>query len=302
VTFPNLVIAGAPKCGTSSLFNWLVDHPDACGSSVKETFFLMDEDHPLRRANANIQDHGLEGYAGYFTGCGPERKVIVEATTHYMYQKTALDVLATLPTHPRILFLLRKPSERVHSSFAYSKSKGYVRDDLSFAEYLRLIRGNPGRRALESALGPSAFVLSHDLQFSRYVDYIVQWRDRIGAERIRILLFEQMRSDPRAFMRDLCVWLGLDPALYEGYDFAARNTTVAVRSRGLQRFARAASTLALGPVRDALKALYVTVQSKKASGEMSDSDRIALAELEEEFRPFNERLAGEFGLNLDAWN
>jgi hypothetical protein len=49
MSLPNLVIAGAPKCGTSSLFYWLADHPQACGSTVKETFYLMDEEHPLRR-------------------------------------------------------------------------------------------------------------------------------------------------------------------------------------------------------------------------------------------------------------
>jgi len=42
--FPNLVIAGAPKSGTSSLFFWLAAHPEVCGSQKKETYFLADKD------------------------------------------------------------------------------------------------------------------------------------------------------------------------------------------------------------------------------------------------------------------
>src|SRR5688572_5812110 len=39
---PNVIIAGAPKCGTSSLFRWLTDHPQVGGSTMKETYFFID--------------------------------------------------------------------------------------------------------------------------------------------------------------------------------------------------------------------------------------------------------------------
>ena len=41
---PNLVIAGVPKAGTTSLFNYLAQHPDICPSDVKETRYF----EPLR--------------------------------------------------------------------------------------------------------------------------------------------------------------------------------------------------------------------------------------------------------------
>ena len=44
---PNVVIAGAPKCGTTSLFAWLADHPDVCGSNVKEARYFLDPGDPL---------------------------------------------------------------------------------------------------------------------------------------------------------------------------------------------------------------------------------------------------------------
>ena len=42
---PNLVIVGVGKAGTTSLFHYLRQHPDICGSDIKELRFL----NPLRR-------------------------------------------------------------------------------------------------------------------------------------------------------------------------------------------------------------------------------------------------------------
>ena len=34
------IIAGVNKCGTTSVFRYLADHPDVCASSIKETRFF----------------------------------------------------------------------------------------------------------------------------------------------------------------------------------------------------------------------------------------------------------------------
>lgn len=53
---PSLIIAGAPKCGTTSLFDYLIRHPDIGGSSVKETHYFMDCNYPLYNSKANYDD------------------------------------------------------------------------------------------------------------------------------------------------------------------------------------------------------------------------------------------------------
>jgi hypothetical protein len=305
VTYPNLVIAGAPKCGTSSLFNWLVDHPDVCGSSVKETFFLMDRDNPLRRKACNFHDHGLEAYASFFPDCSSGDRIVVEATTHYLYQQTALDVLASLATRPRILFVLRKPSERVLSSFGFSRNNlGRVRGDLSFSDYVRLVESGDDPRTFERRLGagPSAYVLARDLRYSRYVDYLAQWRDRVGEDRMRILLFEEMSADPRREVQTICDWLGIDPSFYASYDFTARNRTVAVRSPRLQRLAIAvARRMRDSKVKALAKRLFVALQSGSGKPARSGQDEAALDRLDAQFKPWNDRLSQQFGLDLDPW-
>ncbi len=49
---PNLVIVGVVKSGTTSLFNYLSQHPDICPSDVKETRYF----DPLRFGGMETRD------------------------------------------------------------------------------------------------------------------------------------------------------------------------------------------------------------------------------------------------------
>ncbi|MFV2040601.1 MAG: sulfotransferase [Candidatus Hydrothermarchaeales archaeon] len=40
---PNLFIVGAPKSGTTSLYNYLKQHPDIFMSKCKETFYFCKD-------------------------------------------------------------------------------------------------------------------------------------------------------------------------------------------------------------------------------------------------------------------
>ena len=304
MTLPNLVIAGAPKCGTSSLFSWLADHPEACGSTVKETFYLMDEGHPLRRQQSNYQAHGLKGYQSYFQNGASQHRLVFEATTHYLYQQTALDVLSNLSSSPQIVFLLRKPSDRVYSSFQYSKHNlGNVDARVSFAQFIDAVRSRMEGPSVDAYAGESAYVLKHDIQYSRYIEYISQWAARCGTDRVHVLLFEEMKREPRMFMQHLAGRLGIDPTFYDSYDFPVKNETVHIKNPSLQRRARKFhGAIPRGRLKTWLKGAYLKAQSGQPANGKTAEDRQILAELEQEFQPFNRRLADEFGLDLSAWN
>jgi Sulfotransferase domain len=305
MTLPNLIIAGAPKCGTSSLFKWLADHPETCGAGVKETFYLMDEGHPLLRKDSNFHRHGLEGYRAHFGGNGSgHARIHFEATTHYLYQRTALEVLSALPEPPQIVFVLRKPSERVYSSFQYSKNNlANVRRELSFSRFVDEVRRDPASPLIDEYAGASAYVLRNDIRYSRYVEYLPAWAARFGRGRVHVLLFEEMKRGARAFMRDLARRVRIDPTFYDAYDFPVRNETINIRHASLHRRVRKLDGLVpRGPLRGLMKSVYLKAQAAGTGGEKTPADRRALTELEREFRPYNQRLAEGFGLDLSSWN
>src|SRR3712207_9407972 len=109
-----------------------------------------------------------------------------------------------------------------------------------------------------------------------------------------VLLLEDMKSNPRAFMKKFAERVGIEESFYDSYDFPVKNETFGVRYPSLHRGVRRLNELVpAAGLKDALKRVYVRAQSGGASGSRANGrtqeDARALEELEREFRPFNRR-------------
>lgn len=302
---PNVVIGGAPKCGTSSLFAWLADHPEVCGSRIKETNFLLDQGHPLFVPEMNFHDHGLEAYGSFFDECGRsgQEHLFLEATTHYLYQETALEVLSSMRPLPHVIFLLRKPSERVYSSFQYARNnEGGLRSDVPFSTFVSLSPDDEARIVTEPHWAPHARIWRQDVEMSRYVLYLDRWRERFPRDRLHIHLLEDLRADPRGLMKALAHALGIDPSFYHEYPFPRKNASYQVASQRLHKLVLRASRLAPPVGRSAVKSLYLRLFTKPSSDQRTPAVEQVLAALDQRFRPDNERLARDFGVNVGPWS
>ena len=199
--FPNLVIIGAPKSGTTSLFAWLVDHPAVCGSKVKEARYFLDPDDPLFKRSSNFRDHGLAGYEEYFTDCkNGKPSLVVEATPVYLYQQTAPEGLSRIEPLPQLVVMLRKPSERVFSHFHFLRdSHARIDSRLPFDEFVRRVE------ARDPDIPPYGHA-KDVIALSRYSDYFPAWLERFPLERFHFFLFEDLRRDPRSSSRRSLPW------------------------------------------------------------------------------------------------
>ena len=109
-TLPNFLIIGAGKSGTTSLWNYLDQHPQIGMLAIKEpSFFSMDEVH----------DRGLAWYRRLFAGhAGAVARG--EASNSYSatdtFPKTIDRIAATLPD-PRFVYIVRHPRARTESDW-----------------------------------------------------------------------------------------------------------------------------------------------------------------------------------------
>lgn len=129
---PDVVIAGAPKCGSSSLFFWLAAHPSICASRKKETHFLRDR-VTKHNKDLNLHEHGLEAYPDLFPHC-EKGTLRTEATPAYLYDETPKRILAQADPPPSILFILREPADRLLSSYRFARYRR-KNTELSFREF-----------------------------------------------------------------------------------------------------------------------------------------------------------------------
>ena len=294
---PNLIIAGAPKCGTTSLFDYLDAHPQVCASSVKETQYLTDPGYPLYRSECNVATGGLAHYGDFFASCArPAAPIYMEATPDYLYQETPLRILPTFPEMPHIIFVLRRPSRRVYSLFQFARNNLVILDrDVSFPEFIRMVRENDTRLRDRP-------ILRAAVEHSKYSVYLARWFDSLGPDRIHVVLFEDMVADVSAFMRRIASMLNIDPAFYEGFHPVARNRTIQVRSGLLHRLKRACQPLiTAGGFRRMARTVYEWINVEPAGQTADRADLEVMDSIDREIEPYNRQLEELGGLCLDAW-
>lgn len=293
--YPNLIIAGAPKCGTTSLFRYLADHPQVAAAKRKETRFLMDRDYPLYEPTCNVHDAGLQAYEKFFE---PEQcalsKFILEATPDYLYQETPLRFLPLLPEQPKILFVFRDPSLRILSYYRYAVNNlAELPSSLSFSELVDdLLAGNV----------PEQFpIVARLLEHSRYADYLPRWYDEFGRENIVAILFESLVRDPAGALSQLCRAIGIDEDFYQAYQFTKSNETIAVRSQILHRIFRSTWSWRM-PIAirkaggRAYRAINVGPATSSTNVHADDIRRLDVA-----LADANQALQGLTGLDVSIW-
>jgi hypothetical protein len=294
----NLVIAGVPKAGTGSLFAYLGQHPDICGSDEKETGYFNHYD-PRRHTGPPPP---IEEYRRHFAHCSGERYAL-EATPTYSYGgRPVVAAIRAVLGRPRIVLILRDPVDRLWSAYTFQRSVGNIASLGSFPEYLQVVEQ---RRRDGFGFVPGDGL--HGLLIGFYADYLGEWMDEFG-EDLRVLFAEDLRRDPRSVVERLCSWLELDTGVVPSLDLDARNVTRHPRSRRLAATARAlkrrGERLHLLPpaVQDGLRRSYVRLNSGEQSEEFDPELRRHVADVYRESNTRTARLLADHGYSdLPGW-
>lgn len=104
---PDFFIAGAPKCGTTSLAQWLATNPRICMSRPKEPNYFRTEIHSRITS--------LEEYEACFAHALPEHVSIGEASPHTMYSRRTIENILAYQPDAKFIVCLRNPIEMVVS-------------------------------------------------------------------------------------------------------------------------------------------------------------------------------------------
>lgn len=294
---PNVVVAGAPKSGTTSLHLWLAGHPEVYSPSCKETAYFVDENSHAFKAEANFRVHGLAGYESYFDSDAAARaKIVVEVAPDYMYQRTAIENLPKIPSRPQIIFILREPAAQIYSLFKYLKNSWqFLPKDMNFARFVEL-----SRRASPDLAHHE--LLQHAITNAEYWRHIDTWVTQAGADRVSVYLFEDLVADCREFMRRLSSDLGIDSTFFDTYDFPRGNKSYQARSSALQALNIAVrKKLPKGRIYDWMRRTYRFINTDGNEASIDRAEARVIEQLREDFAEANRMLAGRFGLDLQRW-
>src|SRR6187455_3134082 len=116
VRWPDFYIVGAPKAGTTSLYEYLAGHPDVFLPQRKELrYFGSDLAH--RRRHELSEEEFLDHYAG-----APSGRQWGNAYVWYLYSRSAAAEIHAVRPDARIVVMLRDPVRALyalHSEFVF---------------------------------------------------------------------------------------------------------------------------------------------------------------------------------------
>jgi len=268
-----VIIGGAPKTGTSSVFKYLSDHCDINPSKVKETGYFLGDDDTL----------SVESYKKQFTFSDSD-KIFLEASTAYLGSSKNVPekIRETLGDNVNIIFILRNPIERLYSYFWYRKS---ISRDFKYADFHDFISASLDYENSKYIPVDDSHV--HDLSVmsrGKYSNYFSRYIDSFGKENILILSYEDLLRSPPLFIENICQLIGLDASFYKNYDFRRFNETMSFHSRYLHYFANTINSKyevflrKNDKIKSILKAAYKKLNLKKVGyPDISETDRKLLA-------------------------
>lgn len=288
---PDFFIIGGVKCGTTSLYRYIGQHPGVYMPRVKEPGFFVYEGWkgPLPTAGAVAT---LEAYAALFEEAPPDR-VVGEASPIYLYhgERTAPRIRALAP-NARMIVSLRNPIQRAYAQYRMAVAEGYE----DAPDFDAALDAEPGRVAA------GARMIFHYANQSLYYDRTRRFIDTFGREHVHIHLFADFQASPLRVVEELFTFLGVDSRFVPSIR-GAFNSSRGVRSRRLRKFLRRPGALerAFGRVVPVRMRRRVKTRLMKLNIEphhVPESARVRLAEL---FREDVLKLSELLDRDLTRW-
>jgi hypothetical protein len=197
---PNFFLVGAPKCGTTSLYAWLKDHPNIFFPSTKEPHFFASN-RPYRTVDT------LAEYLAMYRQIPADALIAGDGSTTYLHSPGALENVHAFAPEAKIVIAVRNPVEMVESMHGHLLFHGSEDvEDLEPAWALSDERAQG--RSLSAKFGADPAQLTYK-EFGQLGRHVFRAIDLFGRSQVHIVFFEDLRSDPAGVYQDLLEFLGV---------------------------------------------------------------------------------------------
>lgn len=197
---PNLFIIGAPKCGTTSISQYLKTHPDIFVPKVKEPHYFANDFNEFRTYR------NLSHYLSLYKNVVDE-KYLCDASVWYMYSEIAIKNISQFNPDARLIIILRNPLEMLpslHQQLYYTLDE----DIPDFKKAWNLQQQRKRGMHIPNKCREVSF-----LQYNAVVDYATQLErlfKYFHRQQIHIILFDHLRENPAKVYQDILDFLGLE--------------------------------------------------------------------------------------------
>lgn len=220
---PNVIILGAPKSGTSSIYEYFKKHDEIFVPSNKEIHYFSDD---LKSKNPYRRDL----YYAMFANANRDTAV-VDVAVLYMYSNVAVKRIKEELGNIKLICLLRNPVDAVHafhSQMVFTGNEDVT--DLEKAWKLQELRQSGMHLPDNMYQHPNLLQYQDIFKYGEQVERIFKYFPK---ENVHFIFFNNFTMDTAYEMKKLYEFIGVrDPGdlIYKKY-----NPSKKVRSRMLNR-------------------------------------------------------------------
>lgn len=223
---PNFFIVGAPKAGTTTVYDYLNLHPEVYMSPIKEPhFFSKDIDqsdfiNPYKKqVSLNVenyfnQDRLKEKHIAHFSKLddylklfknSKGKKIVGEASTGYLFSQIAAKEIKKHNPSAKIIIILRDPLERILSHYYADVSGGFQKEQ----NVIKTIKSD------YDAKTKGWGITNLYIELSQYKEQVERYFKVFNPNQIQILDFEELQINPQLFFEKITNFLAINPLIID---------------------------------------------------------------------------------------
>lgn len=226
--WPDFYVVGAPKCGTTSLFYYLRQHPEV---------FLPDAKEPHYFGSDLTWRHRLvprEAYASLYADV-PDNQLAGDMSVFYLMSHDAAREIHEVRPDGKIVVVVRDPLKMLPSLHRMTLKTGVE----TLTDLRQAIEAEPQRRMNGTEVNSSNPGLEQAVFYSeaaRYAEQIERYFSQFGRQNVHVILFEDFAENTTGEFARLCDFLGID----RNFDpvIAVHNVGLTIKRSWLWRFTK----------------------------------------------------------------
>ena len=176
---PDFIGVGAPRCGTTWIYDCLSEHPEICTSDIKETNFFK-ENYDERNSFEKYKDH--------FSHCS-DNKIKGEFSSSYFHSQDALARIKNVYPDVKIILSLRSVVDKLITSF-YDRNRH--KKNLTKKDFDKFFK--------KRFFGKDVYFYSDKVKFIL---------DTFDEDRLHIIIFKDLKDNPEETIKNLYSFLGV---------------------------------------------------------------------------------------------
>lgn len=288
----DLVIVGAQKAGTTSLFNYLKEHPFIEGHISQELSYFIDD--------AEYEKGYLYMFKKYYNE--KNNSIYIAKNAGLYVNETAIERLQNHNPNCKIVYILREPVSRTISSFLMEKNSGWLKNN--FNELPNEVKKHEN--------GEYSLMYKLFINQSLYINHLKTIYKYFKKENVYIYLFEDLKSKPMKIYKDIIKKLNIDNDFTPNFNIIY-NPQKSVKSKNFESLlhklrqennAIKQLTKKFIPYKIFLKiADFITNlnrQNNKKNNFLIDNETVTF--LKKFYKSYNDELSEYCGIDLSIWN